>query len=926
MAGKKKIDNEKAVLEEIKDLIISDKKTRKKVEPKEKVETKKVVKEEKKSAEKAPKKEVKKEPTPEKKVAKPVEKKEEKVAQKPKTFKAIEEFLDKQDKEIAKKTRKNKKEAIEDGGDGEDKNIVTKPVEKVLHDSMLPYSEFVILDRALPRVEDGLKPVQRRVLYSMLEVGVLPDRPFRKSARIVGDCMGKYHPHGDSSIYGTLVRMAQDFNMGEVLVNGHGNFGSVDGDGAAAMRYTEAKLAPIALELLRDIEKDTVPWTFNFDDSCKEPEMLPGRFPNLLVNGAMGIAVGLATNIPTHNLRETCKAVCAYIDNRDITLDELLKIMPGPDFPTGAYILNNSDIKQIYETGKGKIYIRSKIVVENNDDGKKNIVITEIPYQVNKSTLLQKIASLKEASDGGVLSGISEIVDESDRNGTRAVIKLKKDARVGSIIALLFKNTDLQSTFGVNMVAIADGKPKQLGLIEIIDYYVNYQQKVIYNRTRFDLEACLKKEHILEGLLIAINNIDEVVQIIKQSKSVTEAKITLIQRFVLSEVQAQAILDMRLARLTSLEVNKLIAELNRLRDLIKRYTAILKSPAMQMKIVKKELMEIAENYGRDRRTEFLDPDDDLPEQESKDIVEEVSDVHVIFSPQRTIKSVTSKNYNLSLKELGAKANIFEIPEVSIKTQTDKAIYAFTNIGNCIKLNVSKIAQCKFKDRGANLSAQYKNLEDNEKVIACLELSEENSKDELIFFTKNGMIKISEVGEYFASKQCIAAVKLKDEKDALIGVELNKKGQSVGIFTKHGIGMIVPKDDIATTGRVSAGVKGLHLADDDEVVSAMQVDKKDNLAMFMSNGATKAVSYWSVPQSLRNKKGSKVLGKKLDGNKLLKVVLVRDNVDFVLESALGELAFMRSKTMPIENLDTIGKYAKNIRGENLLKNVYTYVVD
>ena len=558
--------------------------------------------------------------------------------------------------------------------------IVTKALERVMSDSMLPYSEFVIMDRALPRVEDGLKPVQRRVLYSMLEVGVLPDRPFRKSARIVGDCMGKYHPHGDRSIYDTMVRMAQPFNMGEVLVNGHGNFGSVDGDGAAAMRYTEAKLAPIALELLRDIEKDTVTWSFNFDDSCKEPDMLPGRFPNLLVNGGSGIAVGLATNIPTHNLREACRAVAAYIDNPNITIDELMQHMPAPDFPTGGYLIQSDEIKRSFMTGKGKLILRAKLHVENVENGKKNIVITEIPYQVNKSALLQRIAKVRDDDQTGVLSYISDIVDESDRAGMRAVIKLKKDAKINSILALLYKSTDLQVSFNTNMVAIADGKPKLLSIPEILGYYVKHQQKVIYNRTKYDLEACLKKEHILEGLLIAIKAIDEVVKIIKESKNVTDAKITLMKTFELSDVQAQAILDMRLARLTSLEVERLVTELNRLRDLIARFTAILKSPKMQMNIVKKEILEIADKYGCDRRTEIINGELDAPEEDGK--VEIASEeVNLIYTPYNTIKTVNAKSYKLATKTLSAQPQLYEIPQICMSVTTNQSVYAFTNLGN-----------------------------------------------------------------------------------------------------------------------------------------------------------------------------------------------------------------------------------------------------
>ena len=511
-------------------------------------------------------------------------------------------------------------------------NYVTKSLSQTIHESMIPYSEFVIMDRAIPRVEDGLKPVQRRVLYSMLEVGVLPDRPYKKSASIVGECMGKYHPHGDTSIYDTLVRMAQSFNMSEPLVDGHGNFGSVDGDPPAAMRYTEAKLTPLAMEMLRDLEKDTVTWGLNFDDRLKEPQMLPGRFPNLLVNGCQGIAVGLATNIPTHNLAEACNAVIAYIDNRKITLDEIMKVMPAPDFPSGGYILDTSELKQIYEKGKGKIFIRSKISIENADNGKKNIVITEIPYQINKASMLQKIAKYRDANINGPLGAIQEIVDESDRFGTRAVIKLKKEAKINTILNTLYKYCDLQTTFGANIIAIADGKPKQMGLLEILEYYVNYQQKVIYNRTNHDLEEALKKEHVLEGLLIAIRNIDEVVRIIKNSKSVTDAKITLIKTFDLSEVQAQAILDMRLARLTNLEVNKLITDLNRLRDLIKRYTAILKSPTLQMKVVKTEIQEIIKTYGTPRKTKFLSANEHFEDSSSviESIENETEDIQTTY--------------------------------------------------------------------------------------------------------------------------------------------------------------------------------------------------------------------------------------------------------------------------------------------------------
>ncbi len=822
---------------------------------------------------------------------------------------------------MAERKSKSKKEQIDFFA--YDSNIVTKSVEQVIHESMLPYSEYVIMDRALPRVEDGLKPVQRRVLYSMLEVGVLPDRPFRKSARIVGDCMGKYHPHGDKSIYDTMVRMAQPFNMGEILVNGHGNFGSVDGDCAAAMRYTEAKLAPIALELLRDIDKDTIPWMLNFDDSCKEPVMLPGRFPNLLVNGAYGIAVGLATNIPTHNLKEACTAVCAYIDNRNITIDELMQIMPAPDFPTGAYILNSSELKQVYETGKGKIVIRSKCHIENGDNGKKNIVITEIPYQVNKSTMLQRIATLKESNPTSCLSFVADILDESDRNGTRAVIKLKKDAKVNEILNFLYKNTDLQSNFNANMVAIADGKPKQLSLIEILDYYVNFQQKVIYNRTKFDLEACLKKEHILEGLLVAINNIDEVIKIIKTSKSVTDAKIKLIEAFSLSDVQAQAILDMRLARLTSLEVNKLVAELNRLKDLIKRFTAILKSEKLQMKIVKEELMAIANKYGSDRKTQFLNCDDELDEVEVEGSdSDQVESINVIISPENTIKNVATKNYNMSSKTLNQNASVFEIPEHFIQTESNKSIYLFTNIGNCIKIDVNKLDQCKFKDRGANLTYHYKNLENNEKVVAVLEFAESNADDELLFVTKSGMVKISKISEYFASKQAIAAIKLKDG-DELICVQFNNSQSDLLLISKNGYSAIVPKNDIQVTGRVSVGVKGIALGESDELICGSQCTSTDIISLIFNNGNLKSIKVDERLQTLRNKKGIKIIPTKIKDTTLSYAGVLKTQKHYVVQTNANNLVFINNSDIKLETFDSVGKAKAEIKGN--VKKVYEYII-
>lgn len=439
--------------------------------------------------------------------------------------------------------------------------------EEVMHNSMLPYSENVILDRALPRVEDGLKPVQRRILYAMHEMGLTPDKPYKKSARIVGDCLGKYHPHGDSSVYGAMVRMAQPFSMRMKLVDGHGNFGSADGDPPAAMRYTEARMSPLALELLRDLDKDTVTWSPNFDDSMEEPNMLPGRFPNLLVNGASGIAVGLATNIPPHNMGEAIDAVVAVIDNPKITTKELLGIIHGPDFPTGGFIIPVDSMESIYETGKGKLKIRARLHIED-DGGKKNIVVTEMPYQVSKADVLKSIAKLRDENKE-LLGGINEIVDESDKTGMRAVIKLKREADAAKIVSFLFKKTNLELGYSVNMVAIAGGKPEQMGLKAILTYYVAYQRDVIVRRTAFDLKAAKQRAEIVRGLLIAIRNIDEVIKIIKSSESTPKAKLALRERFDLTDDQAQAIVDMRLKALTHLEVGKLEEELAELENALR---------------------------------------------------------------------------------------------------------------------------------------------------------------------------------------------------------------------------------------------------------------------------------------------------------------------------------------------------------------------
>ena len=516
--------------------------------------------------------------------------------------------------------------------------------EEVMHNSMLPYSENVILDRALPRVEDGLKPVQRRILYAMHEMGLTPDKPYKKSARIVGDCLGKYHPHGDSSVYGAMVRMAQPFSMRMKLVDGHGNFGSADGDPPAAMRYTEARMSPLALELLRDLDKDTVTWSPNFDDSMEEPNMLPGRFPNLLVNGASGIAVGLATNIPPHNMGEAIDAVVAVIDDPKITTAELLKVIHGPDFPTGGFIIPVDSMESIYETGKGRLKLRARLHVEE-DAGRKNIVITEMPYQVSKADVLRSIAKLRDENKE-LLGGISEIVDESDKTGMRAVIKLKRDTDAGKIVSFLMKKTNLELGYSVNMVAIAGGKPEQMGLKDILTYYVAYQRDVIVRRTAFDLKAAKQRAEIVRGLLIAIRNIDEVIRIIKSSESTPKAKLALRERFDLTEDQAQAIVDMRLKALTHLEVGRLEEELAELEKRIAYLSAVLASPRRKYGVIKDEILQIKKAMNSARVSVILDGGEgDKVELPTAEEAVSYRDGVLVRGSEGTLRFMSQKNYS-----------------------------------------------------------------------------------------------------------------------------------------------------------------------------------------------------------------------------------------------------------------------------------------
>ena len=789
--------------------------------------------------------------------------------------------------------------------------VFLTPLEEVLPSSMLPYAEYVILDRALPRVEDGLKPVQRRILYTMYDMGLTPDKPHKKSARIVGECMGKYHPHGDSSVYDAMVRMAQDFNMRMTLVNGHGNFGSVDGDPAAAMRYTEARLEPLALELLRDIEKDTVRFGLNFDDSLKEPETLPGRFPNLLVNGASGIAVGLATNIPPHNLGEVIDGVVAYINNPRIKLFEMMKYIKAPDFPTGGYIIAN-ELLQAYETGRGKITLRAKVSVEEGDNDKKLIVISELPYQVNKAKLLTKIADLREEKKD-ILGGISEITDESDRNGMRAVIKVKKDADVDKILAALYKFTDLECSFGINMVAIADGKPQQMGLLDIIKHYVAYQREVVLRRTKFDLAQAKERCHILEGLIIAVRNIDEVIQIIKTSESVPAARQRLRDRFDLSERQAQAILDLRLARLTKLEIYKLEQELEELKKLIARLTAIVESKKLQMDVVAEELREIKKAYKSERKSSLVFDIADI-KVEKFDDVRPVEKCVLVYTADDKIKVVQEKNFNMSDKNLGERSTLSDVLKLQLHTSTDKVVYSFTNMGNCYKIDFEDIEPGKLKDKGMKYSDLCPDAQEGEKPVYFAEVGDKMPKGSLLFYSKLGYVKKSDWKEYNILKYAFQAVKVNDG-DEIIGIEQDDPEPTTTLFfvTAGGMCLNAYKNDIPTQGRISAGVRGIALAEGDYVVYAGQIDGEGEIIIATDGNTIKKVIASQIDPMARYRKGVKIvdLGK---GRKVAYCDYVTEPYKFAVQMDDGSLVQADTEEdITIEDRTTKGKNIKLKKG-------------
>lgn len=706
-------------------------------------------------------------------------------------------------------------------------------LKKTMEDSYIDYAMSVIAARALPDVRDGLKPVQRRVLYSMIELNNGPDKPHRKCARIVGDTMGKYHPHGDSSIYGALVNMAQEWSTRYPLVDGHGNFGSVDGDGAAAMRYTEARLSKISMEMLADINKNTVDFVPNFDETEKEPSVLPSRFPNLLVNGTTGIAVGMATNIPPHNLREVIKAVVKLIDNRiledrDTTIEEILKIVKGPDFPTGAEILGTRGIEEAYRTGRGKIRVRAVTNIETMANGKSRIVVTELPYMVNKARLIEKIAELVKDKR---IDGITYIGDESSREGMRINIELRKDANANVILNQLYKHTQLQDTFGVIMLALVNNEPKVLNLLDMLKYYLLHQEDVVTRRTRYELNKAEERAHILKGLLIALDNIDEVIKIIRGSQSTPIAKQNLMERFALDDVQAQAIVDMRLRTLTGLEREKLENEYKELMEQIEYLKAILADEKKLLGVIKEEILIIAEKYGDERRTHIGFDEFDLS---MEDLIPEEDSV-ITMTHMGYIKRMTTDNFksqNRGGKGIKGMQTINEdYIEDLMMTTTHHYLMFFTNTGKVYRLKAYEIPEASRTSRGTAI-INLLSLQPGEKITAVIPMKDYEEGKYLIMATRKGLVKKTSIQEYAnVRKTGLLAINLRED-DELIEVKYTDNEQDVFLITKFGMCIRFHETDVRPTGRTSMGVIGMSLTDQDEVV-AMQVHSQGTHLLVVS---------------------------------------------------------------------------------------------
>ena len=766
----------------------------------------------------------------------------------------------------------------------QDRNLVNVNLTKEMKTSFIDYAMSVIVARALPDVRDGLKPVHRRILYGMNELGVTPDKPHKKSARITGDVMGKYHPHGDSSIYEAMVRMAQWWSYRYMLVDGHGNFGSMDGDGAAAQRYTEARMSKIALEMLRDINKNTVDFVDNYDANEREPLVLPARFPNLLVNGATGIAVGMATNIPPHNLGETIDAVKLVMDNPEVTTKDLMEVLPGPDFPTGALVMGKSGIHKAYETGKGSIVLRSRTEIEETKTGRERIVVTEFPYMVNKTKVHEHIVRLVQEKR---IEGITAVRDESNREGVRFVIEVKRDASANVILNNLFKMTQMQTNFGFNMLAIQNGVPKILSLRQILDAYIEHQKEVVVRRTRFDKEKAEARAHILEGLLIALDHIDEVIRIIRASETDAEAQAELMSKFKLSERQSQAILDMRLRRLTGLERDKIQSEYDDLLALIADLADILAKPERVSQIIKDELDEVKRKFGDQRRTELMVGE--VLSLEDEDLIEE-SDVLITLSNKGYIKRLDQDEFTAQkrggrgVQGTGVKDDDFVRELVS--TSTHDHLLFFTNKGRVYRLKGYEIPEYGRTAKGLPIVNLLK-LDEGESIQTIINVESERSDDAYLFFTtRHGIVKRTSVKEFANIRQNgLKALNLKDE-DELINVLLTEEDTDIIIGTKFGYAIRFNQSAVRGMSRIATGVKGVNLRDGDTVVGASVITDQDEVLIITEKGYGKRTVATEYPTKGRGGKGMKTANVAEKNGPLSGLLTVKGDEDLMIITDTG----------------------------------------
>ena len=788
-------------------------------------------------------------------------------------------------------------------------------LQKKMEESYIEYAMSVIASRALPDVRDGLKPVQRRILFSMIELNNGPDKPHRKCARIVGDTMGKYHPHGDCSIYGALVNMAQDWSTRYPLVDGHGNFGSVDGDGAAAMRYTEARLSKISMEMLADINKNTVDFAPNFDETEKEPVVLPSRYPNLLVNGTSGIAVGMATNIPPHNLRETISAVVKIIDNyveedRDTGMDEILSIVKGPDFPTGAMILGTRGIEEAYRTGRGKIRVRAVTDIETLPNGKSQIIVTELPYMVNKARLIEKMAELVRDKK---IDGITSINDHSNREGMRICIELRRDANANVILNQLYKHTQLQDTFGVNMLALVNNEPKVMNLLDMLKYYLQHQEDVVTRRTKYDLNKAQERAHILEGLLKALENIDEVIRIIRASKNTQEAKEGLITAFGLTEVQAQAIVDMRLRALTGLERARLQGEYDELVNKIRELKAILGDRNLLLRVIRQEILLIAEKYGDDRRTSIGFDEYDLS---MEDLIPKENTV-IAMTKLGYIKRMTVDNFrsqNRGGKGIKGMATIHnDYMEELLMTTTHHYLMFFTNMGRVYRLKAYEIPEASRTARGTAI-VNLLSLQAEEKITAVIPVNEFKAGEFLFMATRKGVVKKTPIEDYSnVRKTGLAAISLRDD-DELIEVKFTDGKKDVILITKFGQCIRFHESDVRQTGRVSMGVRGINLQDEDEVIGMQLSCQGDYLLIVSEKGMGKRTSVGEFTCQNRGGKGVKCYKITEKTGNVVGVKAVNEENEIMLITTEGIIIRLECKDISILGRITSGVKLMNLKND------------